>query len=273
MDHGQEMARASQSMLPPTMPLTFPSHAAAVWPLHRAAPRVLPAAALIVGSCTPDLAYLLSVDGLDGLFTHSPRGTVLFSIPVGSAALAWLDLVAPALKVALPDPAAVCLRRPVFPRTFGALWRAVLALWLGALTHLLWDGFTHRTRWPASVLYPAVQLPLPFSDGTIHLANLLQHLSTVLGLALAWLWLRQVRVAAPVAPARQSFRGFLVGATFVGSALAVAWGPPGVWNPWLLFWTTAKGALVGGTLACLLLRLATLPPSIRSARQQPERGP
>lgn len=55
------------------MPLTFPSHAAAVWPLHWLAPRVLPAAALIVGSCTPDFAYLI---GFSGLFTHSLAGTV-----------------------------------------------------------------------------------------------------------------------------------------------------------------------------------------------------
>ena len=80
------------------MPLTFPSHAAAVWPLHRAAPRLLPAAALIVGSCTPDFAYLL---GIDGLLSHSLRGTIIFSLPMGLLTLAWLDVIAPPMSAAV----------------------------------------------------------------------------------------------------------------------------------------------------------------------------
>src|SRR4051812_23087937 len=126
------------------MPLTFPSHAAAVWPLHRAAPRLLPAAALVVGSCTPDMAYLLNGNGV---FTHSFAGTLLFCLPAGLMALAWLDLVSPTVSSVLPAGLEEPLKGEAFPRTVVESLRTVLALWLGALTHVLWDGFTHRTRW------------------------------------------------------------------------------------------------------------------------------
>ncbi len=212
------------------MPLTFPSHAAAVWPLHRAAPRLLPAAALIVGSCTPDLAYLLA--GIDGIFTHSLRGTLLFSIPMGLVTLGWLELIAPGFK---------------FPRTAADLSRATLAIWLGALTHLLWDGFTHRTRWPASVLYPTTHVSL--FGATIHLANLLQHTSTVAGLALAIAWARSEKLEVPrfdvvAVPLAALASGAVIAALLSG----------GPWHPWSMFWTAARGALIALTAARLLHR-------------------
>jgi hypothetical protein len=249
------------------MPLTFPSHAAAVWPLHRAAPRVLPAAALIVGSCTPDLAYLLDGGRISGHFSHSLRGSVLFSIPVGLLVLAWLELLAPTLRRALADPLERCLSAPAFPRTLRALWQSSLALWLGALTHLSWDGFTHRTRWPASALYPLTQVPIPFSDGSIHLANLLQHVSTLLGLFLAWRWLQEVRGAAPrlTAQRRPWLCAALLAAGLLGACAAASLEPRALTAPWLLFWTVARGALLGVTLASVVDRIACRWPSTTPA--------
>lgn len=221
------------------MPLTFPSHAAAVWPLHRAAPRLLPAAALIVGSCTPDLAYLLA--GIDGVFTHSLRGTLLFSIPMGLVTLAWLELISPSCK---------------FPRTASGVARATLAIWLGALTHLLWDGFTHRTRWPASVLYPTTHVSL--FGASIHLANLLQHASTVAGLAIAIAWARREDLEPPhrealAVPLAAMASGAVIAALIAG----------GPWHPWSLFWTAARGALIALTVVCLVQRSPAVTPRRR----------
>jgi hypothetical protein len=75
--------RCSAAHLQGAVPLTFPSHAAAVIPLHRLAPRLLLPTALVVGSCVPDLAYLLHVSAV---FTHSFKGLVTFCIPVGLGA-------------------------------------------------------------------------------------------------------------------------------------------------------------------------------------------
>ena len=235
------------------MPLTFPSHAAAVWPLHRLAPRVLPAAALIVGSCTPDFAYLI---GFSGLFTHSLAGTVFFSLPSGLLALTWLELCAPLLRPAMPRllgrPLAELLRTWFFPRSPRQWAQTALALWLGALTHLLWDGFTHRTRWPARVLYPGQTVELPLNWGEIPLANLLQHASTVVGLVLMALWLVRARpaVTAEIADIDRRAQVTLLLATTLGAAFSVHFDERATANTWELFWACARGALFSVTAWC-----------------------
>lgn len=235
------------------MPLTFPSHAAAVWPLYRAAPRVLPAAALIVGSCTPDFAYLID---FNGRFTHSLKGTLLFCIPSGLLALAWLELIAPALGPALPRLFGVSLgaflKGPFFPRTLAQTARAGLALWLGSLTHLLWDGFTHRTRWPASVLYRTSIVELPAGLGTLPLANLFQHISTVVGLGvmLLWFWRARPAVSTEAMTLKPRGRATLVILSALGAAGSVLISDRATANLWELFWATTRGAMLGTTAWC-----------------------
>src|SRR5436305_1376565 len=60
------------------MPFTFPSHAAAAIPLHRLAPRWLHPAALVVGTCAPDLAYVARVSRID---SHGIAGIVTIGLP------------------------------------------------------------------------------------------------------------------------------------------------------------------------------------------------
>jgi hypothetical protein len=237
------------------MPLTFPSHAAAVWPLQRFAPRVLPAAALIVGSCAPDLGYLFEIDGR---FTHSLRGSLFFALPMGLVVLAWLDLVSPTLRALMPPRLGPCFEGSAFPRSVRGTAQALVALWLGTLTHLAWDGFTHRTRWPATVLYPTVAIPLPFTDRTMLLANVLQHLSTIVGAVIVYLWFRALPVAtgpSRIDPTSRGSRIFLVVMVFAGVGIALGVDPT-VWaKPWALFWRAAQGAFATGTLACVAIRV------------------
>ncbi len=241
------------TVVPTPMPLTFPSHAAAVWPLHRVAPRVLPAAALIVGSCTPDFAYLI---GLNGLFTHSWKGTVFFSLPSGLLALAWLELCSSLLHPAMPSlfgrPLGAFLRTWFFPRSPRQWAQTLLALWLGALTHLLWDGFTHRTRWPANVLYPKQRVELPLGWGEMPLANVFQHASTVVGIGLMALWLVRARPALSAEAADTDRRAqiTLLLASALGAALSVQLAERATANIWELFWACARGMLLGVTAWC-----------------------
>ncbi len=237
------------------MPLTFPSHAAAVWPLQRLAPRVLPTAALIVGSCGPDLGYLFEVDGR---FTHSLPGSIFFALPAGLIALGWLDLVSPTLRALLPQRFAPCLQGEHFPRSLRSAAPTLFAIWLGTLTHLFWDGFTHRTRWPASVLYPTVTVSVPFTDARMLLANILQHLSTVVGAIVVYLWFRELPVVSEPVRADASSRGsriFLMGTVLAGILLAWFLEPTVLTKPWALFWRAAQGALATGTLACIAIRV------------------
>ncbi len=76
------------------MPLTFPSHAAAVLPFfHLPGARRLPVTALVIGSTAPDLIYLTRTHGA---FAHLPLGLLTFCLPAGLLAFLYLEaLVSP----------------------------------------------------------------------------------------------------------------------------------------------------------------------------------
>jgi hypothetical protein len=244
------------------LPLTFPSHAAAILPLYRFAPRALHPTALVVGSAAPDLAYLLVLDAID---SHSPEGLAAFSIPAGLLAFLWLEaLVLPALHRSLPALRGVELAR--FTRTRGlprglAGWLGVLcAVGLGALSHVLWDGFTHAKRWPARALYP--QVLLTAGPYTLPLAGALQHLSSLLGLVIFVGYLARLYPRLPAARGgtRRDLAAVSSPALLLGGAALLwrwfevtqraSWG----YRVWLSFWAGVAGALIGLTLGCLLER-------------------
>lgn len=203
------------------MPFT-PSHPAAVLPFLRTP---LPASALVIGSMTPDIPFYLPFD--PGLRTHTAAAVGSTDVLLG--ALAWLVwhglLAAPALW-ATPHP----LRARLSGVPLGVRVRlgdlrtsllTVVALALGAATHVLWDAFTHAGRWGPQV-FPALGEPWGPMPGY----RWLQHTSGLVGglLLLAWLvrWWRR----APVRATREH---------------------RAPWWPWALL--LAVGAGVGGAAA------------------------
>jgi hypothetical protein len=124
------------------VPLTL-SHPAVVLPLRRLG---LPLSALVVGSMVPDLPlYLGSQRGYD--IAHSPLGVVTVDV-VG--ALLVLGLWFAALRDPLADSAPSGVRDRVVPRArlSPRQWLlAPLGALAGAVTHLVWDSFTHPDRW------------------------------------------------------------------------------------------------------------------------------
>ncbi|MFJ6081933.1 DUF4184 family protein [Streptomyces sp. NPDC092369] len=153
------------------MPFTL-SHAAAVLPAVRAdgtgRGRLVPAV-LVAGSFAPDMTYY-AASALPGAmefgeFTHSFTGVLTFDVLVSWTLVAlWLLLREP-LVALLPRsrqsrPAAL-LRCGTPPARVGP---ALLARWyvsavLGALTHVVWDAFTHHDRWGVRLL-PALDREL-----------------------------------------------------------------------------------------------------------------
>ncbi|MCX4574324.1 DUF4184 family protein [Streptomyces sp. NBC_01571] len=146
------------------MPFTL-SHAAAVLPAVRGdgsgRSRLVPAV-LVAGSFAPDMTYYAAsaVPGAMefGTFTHSFTGVLTFDVLVSWALVGvWLVLREP-LVALLPrnrqGRLAGLLRCGTARREPGAS----LALWwyasavLGALTHVVWDAFTHHDRWGVRLL-------------------------------------------------------------------------------------------------------------------------
>jgi hypothetical protein len=246
------------------MPVTLPAHAAAVLPFFRLSRRGVMPTALVVGACSPDLAYVYAVRRLGDL-SHEVPGFLLFCVPMGLAVLVWLEaLVLPALRLSLPEVGGVQWGRFVstggLPRTPRAWVLAAGALVLGAATHLLWDGFTHKGMWPAEALYPHVLVPAGSRE--LPLARVLQHTSSLVGslVVLGYMARRYRHLPAVPGGSWTDFLRVLL-PTFIGGLVGLAlrlarYQDMGALEAqlWWAFWPTVTGALVGLSVGCALVR-------------------
>ena len=163
------------------MPFTV-SHAAAVLPLQRLG---LPLTALMIGSMAPDFGYFFSPDASRQL-THSVAGLFIFALPFGLAV--WL------FYVALLEKATITLLSDRWHTRFAhtdrvtpvLIVRACIAILIGAVTHLVWDDFTHRFTW-SSRHFPFLLEPVP-GFGWLPVYHFLHGLSSVVGLVILWIW-------------------------------------------------------------------------------------
>jgi hypothetical protein len=161
------------------------SHAAAVLPLHRYTK--LPLTALMVGSMAPDFGYFFSHEASRAV-THSFTGLFIFALPVGL--FVWL------FYVAFLEKATITLLSDRWHTRFAhtdaitpsLIARASIAIMLGAVTHLLWDAFTHRATFLTNT-FPALLGATP-GFPWLPIYHLLHALSSVAGLVLLAVWAR-----------------------------------------------------------------------------------
>ncbi|MGW7548886.1 DUF4184 family protein [Streptomyces sp. NPDC054770] len=270
------------------MPFTL-SHAAAVLPAVRGdgtgRGRLVPAV-LVAGSFSPDLTYYAASAVPDamgfGAFTHSFTGVFTVDVLISWALVALWTLVREPLVALAPrarQGRVAALLRCGAPRARAgfsvAAWWYVSAV-LGALTHVVWDAFTHHDRW-GTRLIPAIGRD---AAGGMPLYTLLQYGSSVVGVAvLAVFTVRAVRRAPagePVGVPRLSVRDrWWAGAGITGCALLAAvlravrwweyWGAAA--KPWELLPTVLFGAGAG-----LLLGVLGYAVSVRVWRPAPVAG-
>ena len=166
------------------MPFT-PSHAAAVLPFLRTP---LPASALLAGSIAPDLPFYLPVDV--PWATHTALAVVTTDLLLGLAAWAvWHGLLAAPALAAAPVP--VRGRIPGLPAPglsgrFSAAPRVgwtLVALVVGAATHVVWDEFTHPRRWG-----PQHVAVLAEDWGALAGYRWLQYATSVMGAVVLLVW-------------------------------------------------------------------------------------
>jgi hypothetical protein len=159
--------------------------------------------AVVFGSFAPDFEYFLRL-GPRGRFGHTWPGLFLFDVPFGFIML-WLfhRYAKEPLWAWLPE--GIRQRVRLGPRTLPLKDASQLALVLvsilvGAVTHILWDSFTHRTYWPGRhwpFLSYTVQLPVV---GSVPYYEIFQHASTVIGLAVLLIWFKRRMDAATPLP-------------------------------------------------------------------------
>ncbi len=184
------------------MPFTL-AHPAAAVPLFRPLQRFGVLSALLIGSMTPDFPYFLTGD-LTRNQSHSFAGLFYFCLPYGVIAYLLFHFILKHPLIALLPGAiqgrvlGVC---PVLWRLPTQNWGAVLvSLLAGAATHVIWDSFTHPGETIVQAVVPLRTYLFSFQGARFYVFNLLQHASTVAGIALlAWWGTRWLR-KTPVTP-------------------------------------------------------------------------
>src|SRR5258706_15401516 len=123
------------------MPFTF-AHPAAAIPLMRPMGRFGVLSALIIGSMTPDVAFLLPI-GVSRTESHSIAGLFWCNLPLGWACYVVYHLLMkrPMIHL-LPAHAFARLRRFAtndWVHSNRSLPPVLLSVFAGAVTHLVWD--------------------------------------------------------------------------------------------------------------------------------------
>ncbi len=161
------------------MPFTL-SHPAAVIPLRRPLGRWAVLSALVIGSMAPDFAYFLGVQSLRAS-THTLASIAWFSLPLG-----WIAYLG--FQFVLKRPAVFLLPRGFRSRfdaapKLHAFWPVTGCLAIGALTHIGWDSFTHDSGALVQRLPWLRQLGVELWGVPVVSYKILQHGSTLLGIA------------------------------------------------------------------------------------------
>ncbi|MGC2210691.1 MAG: DUF4184 family protein [Candidatus Korobacteraceae bacterium] len=169
------------------MPFTL-AHPAAALPFRKTR---LVISAVVVGSMAPDFEYFLRL-APQGRYFHTPSGLFLCTLPVGMAVL-WLFHRCARYAVVRLLPTCVQQRLVCRDFPFGNLRRfglLALSVMVGALTHVLWDSFTHRRSWIVRhwpLLHQQVLISWPIHRSTF-VCIVLQHLSGLIGMAMIAIW-------------------------------------------------------------------------------------
>ncbi|MFD4432109.1 DUF4184 family protein [Nocardia sp. NPDC058497] len=194
------------------MPITL-AHPVAVLPFVRH----FPVSALVAGSIAPDVVYYLPVP-LSGSTTHSPLGVLSWDLVIGLALL-------PAFRLSAAPAAALLPYRVVLPApVHSGVWRrassTIIALMLGAMTHIVWDSFTRTTGF-AVQHWDLLRAPVLEPHKAY---NVLGYASSLVGTAvLAYVLVRRTRRRSPTMPVprRRAVLTILLLAPVVAAASAV----------------------------------------------------
>lgn len=243
------------------VPFTL-AHPLAVVPLRRLG---LPLDALAIGAMVPDLILFTGLPIAYGT-THAPSGTVTVDLVLGICLLVlWRLVIRAPLRDAAPGWIRERLPAPSTPPGDAAsatrtVIGAVIALVLGAWTHIVWDAFTHSHGW---VVARVPSLSAVVEGLPVH--SWLQYLSSVIGLlgiavlvmlALGRRTPRPSPRIRPHAPLPVLVLPIVLGVGTAGTVLGATWGAiPAGSIVFLLATRPVSAAALGLLIGCALWRL------------------
>jgi hypothetical protein len=169
------------------MPFTF-LHTAAALPFRGT--RLVPSA-LIVGTMAPDFEYFLRFSPGGG-YGHTFAGAFFLSLPLALVVL-WIfhAIVKVPLIRLFPERFRLRLATHIGRFSFRGMKQFVLivvSVLIGIATHIIWDSFTHRHKWPLdhwTLLRQGVHVPV---FGVLPLYKVLLHTSNVVGALVLCAW-------------------------------------------------------------------------------------
>ncbi|WP_347254330.1 DUF4184 family protein [Leminorella grimontii] len=167
------------------MPFTF-AHPALVLPLRYGLGKRLSMTALIAGSVSPDLEYFVRMS-VKGLYGHTPAGIFLLDIPLALLLTFTFHCV---IRGPLIQNLPAFIRHRLWPLRLAISWPAyvkshfaivLLSLFIGALSHVIWDAFTHQDAFFIT-MFGWQTISFNLLNHEIPLYRILQHASTFIGL-------------------------------------------------------------------------------------------
>jgi len=239
------------------MPFTI-SHAGAVLPFGRFLRRWRIASATVIGSMVPDFG-LFWPGRLPRVETHRASALLTFSLPVGLIAF-WVfqKLLKTPLIELLPDGAYALARPWAAPARITDARQWVLAasgILVGAVTHLVLDGFTHSDGRGVRLLPVLDDAVVKIHGHGIFGYVAMQQAFSIVGLAIVVLFLwHALSAAAPPGPAlprrlpaAARLRWMLALGVFTGIASLLAFYP----HRWILHMHVPSYLIATIAVACL----------------------
>jgi hypothetical protein len=169
------------------MPFTF-SHPAAILPAKYLPEKWISLTALVIGSITPDFEYFIRMRNF-GEYGHTWSGILWFDLPL---AFALTFIYHAFVRDELIDNLPRILRKRVIGfkslnwpgYVKGHLGIVLICLIIGIVSHVLWDGFTHRTGYFVGLMPWLNENTYIFGGIGYSRFYVLQQISSITGLVL-----------------------------------------------------------------------------------------
>ena len=167
------------------MPFTF-SHPAIILPLLSLPKRWVSTTGLAIGTMAPDFEYFLRMKVVS-IHSHTFGGIFYFDLPIGLVIAFIFHLI---IRNALIDNLPQCVYKRLYKfkevnwqKYFRKYYITIIgSIIIGALTHLIWDSFTHPEGYFTRI-FPFLKKEIIVGWLNVPLYKILQHTSSLIGAA------------------------------------------------------------------------------------------